>query len=339
MSVGVDIGSKTIKAVELSKDGENYSLKAAGVVGYSGPYIEGVATDTELASLANAVKKLFSDARISGRQVAIALPESQVFTREIKFPMLTDSEIASAVKWEAEQYIPIPLTEAIVQHQILERKENATPPEVTVLLVAAPRTLVEKYTKIVSLAGLVPTFVETELMALVRSLGIEGKTVLVLDFGAKSTDIAIAKGTALVFSRSIPTAGEAFTRAVAQTLGVSATQAEEYKKAYGLSSTQLEAKIKGAIDPIFRIVTDEIKKAIHFYQSESGGEVPVSVILSGGTSGLPEAIPLLTKLLGIEVIIGNPFAKVRMEPEMAKSLAPYAPLYSIAVGLAMREEE
>jgi type IV pilus assembly protein PilM len=213
-----------------------------------------------------------------------------------------------------------------------------SPPIVSVLLIAAPRNITEKYVKLISMAGLNVVAVETELMSLVRALAPEGKTALLVDFGAKSTDIAIAKNGMLSFSRSIPIAGEAFTRAIAQGLGIELAQAEEYKKAYGLSGNMLEGKIRSALSPIFRIVADEIKKAIHFYQSEDKEESPTSVILSGGSSGMPEVISFLSKLINIEVMPGNPFSKIRLDSEAAKTLAPYAPLYSIAVGLAERGE-
>lgn len=337
MSVGLDIGSKTIKIVELAKDSGGFKLRGSGVIGYSGNPPEHAQDEKELASLAGAIKKLHREANISSREVAVALPEPQVFTRAIKFPPLNDQEVASAVKWEAEQYIPIPISEAIVQHQILERRESSTPPEVLVLLVAAPKALVEKYIRVIEMAGLNAVAIETELMALVRSLAPPDQTVLIVDFGARSTDIAIAKNGQLSFTRSIPTAGEAFTRAVAQSLGVQLAQAEEYKRAYGFSESQLEGKIKGALDPVFAIVNEEIKKAIHFYQADEKGETPRSVMVSGGSSGLPEMIGAMTRSLNLEVVIGNPFAKVVVAPEVAKAVAPYAPLYPIAVGLAMRK--
>jgi|WetSurSiteA1Bulk_404760.scaffolds.fasta_scaffold00731_5 type IV pilus assembly protein PilM len=338
MSIGIDIGSKTIKIVELAKEGQGYALKASGVVGYTGVSPDKFVDDKEAIALAEVIKKLHKEARISGNEVNVSLPEQLVFTRTIKFPLLTDQEIAQAVKWEAEQYIPIPINEAIVQHQIIEKRENASPPEVVVLLVAAPKEIVEKYIKVLQMAGLNPVGVETELMALSRALAPVNATSLILDFGARSTDIAIAKKGQLVFSRSIPTAGDAFTRAVAQSLGVEYQRAEEYKKAYGMAGGQLEGKIKIALDPIFRMVIDEVKKAIHFYQTEEKGEMPSSIILSGGTSGMPEAISLFTQNINIETVLGNPFARIAMDPQVAKTLAAYAPLYSIAVGLALRGE-
>lgn len=335
--VGLDIGTKTIKIVEVEKSGGGYDLLATGVVALSGTLPDKIEDEKEIAGISQIIKKLHKEAGISSRDCAISLPEQQVFTRTIHFPLLTDSEITSAIKWEAEQYIPIPVSEAIIQHLILERNEKSVPPGVTVLLVAAPRSVVEKYVKIVQLANLNPVIVETELMALSRSLAPSDKTVLLIDFGANSTDIAIARNGLLSFSRSIPIAGEAFTRAVSQNLGVSSMQAEEYKKTYGLARAQLEGKIKGALDPILRMVVDEVVKAIHFYQSEEKGDIPGAVIISGGTSGMPEIISTISGLLGMEVVIGNPFSKLAVSPDVAKKLSPYAPLYAVAVGLAMHE--
>ncbi len=336
--IGIDIGSKTIKMVEIVKEGESYKLRGSGIVGYQGATPEHAKDEKELLALADIIRKLHREANISSKEAAVSLPEPSVYTRTIKFPPLTDQEIASAVKWEAEQYIPIPVNEAIIQHSIIERKENVSPPEVAVLLVAAPRNIVEAYVRAVQMAGLTVAAVETELIALARALSPDGQTIMLVDFGARSTDIAIVKNGQLSFTRTIPTAGEAFTRAVSQSLGVELSQAEEYKRTYGMSPSQLEGKIKGALDPVFRMVVDEMKKAIHFYQSEEKGEAPKSVILAGGTAGMPEAISVLTKLMGIEVVIGNPFIKIGVDPTVLKQLIPYAPLYSIAVGLAMRGE-
>ncbi len=335
--VGIDIGSKTIKVVELEKEGSGFNLLASGIVGYQSQPITKIEDEKEFAAIGQILRKLHNEAGVTGKEVNISVPESQVFTRTIKFPLLTDAEIASAVKWESEQYIPIPINEAIIQHTILERNEKSSPPEVLVLLIAAPRIVVEKYVRVAAAAGLNVTSVETELVALTRALAPTDKTVLLVELGASSTNIAISKAGLLSFSRSIPIAGEAFTRAVSQSLGVNAQQAEEYKKTYGLESSQLEGKVKGALDPVLRMVVDEIKKAIHYYQTEEKGEAPGSIIISGGTSGLPDIISMLTGALGVEVLVANPFSHVALDAETAKKLAPFSPLYSVAVGLAERE--
>ena len=335
--VGIDIGTKTIKVVELENEGSSYSLLASGVVGYSGTTIDKITDEKELVSIAQIVKKLCAETKISSKEVVISIPEPLAFTRTIKFPPLTDSEIASAIKWEAEQYIPIPVSEAIIQHSILKRSGSPTDGGVIVLLVAAPRVIVEKYVKVIQLAGLTPIAVETELIALSRSLAPLDKTVLMADLGGTSTNLAIADKGLLSFSRSLPIAGDAFTRAVSQSLSITPQQAEEYKKTYGLSSSQLEGKIKGALDSVVRLVVDEIKKAVNFYLTQEKGQNPTTLIISGGSSGMPQIMSALSNMIGMEVLVGNPFSRIKVDPAFAQKLAPYAPLYSVAVGLAMHE--
>ena len=337
MSVGLDIGSKTIKIVELGREKEKFRLISSGIIGYKGKPPEEVKEDKDLVLLAESIKKLHKEAKISSKDVVLSLPETQVYSRIVKFPLLTDSEIASAVKWEAEQYIPIPLDDAIIRHQIIERREDKTPPEALVLLMAVPKDLVESYVKVCHDAGLSPIALETDLIALSRSLAPDDTTCVLVDFGSKATNIAITKDKTLRFSRSISTDGDAFTRAVSQYLGIELRQAEEYKKAYGMSSQRLEGRIKKALDPVLHLISDEIRKAMHFYQTDEGGESPTSVILSGGTSGMPNLVSVMTSILGLEVIVGNPFYNVLIDSEILSSTKNYAPFYSVAVGLAMRE--
>lgn len=334
--VGLDIGSKTIKIVELEKTRDSYKLKASGIIGYKSSTPEHLADDKELAVLSDVIRKLHKEAKIVGREVVASIPETQVYTRMIRLPMLTDSEISSAIKWEAEQYIPFPVEEAVIDYQIIDRKENATPPQVYVLLIAAPKVLVNRYVKLIQMSKLDLIAVETELMAISRSICPVDQTVLVADFGARSTNIAIVKNSALMMSRSIPTAGDALTRAVAQGLGIEAQQAEEYKKTYGLAEQNLDGKIKSILYPILRMVSDEIKKAVHYFQSEAESEQPKSIILTGGSAGMPEVASIMTELLGIEVLIGNPFTKIQIDPVVVKQLANFSPYYSVSVGLAMR---
>ena len=338
MSVGLDIGSETIKVVEITKDGKINKLSGSGIIKFAGNAVQTIIGEIGKEKVSESIKKLHNEAGISIKEVGIALPESMVFTRTIKFPYLTDQEIASAVKWEAEQYIPIPVADAIISHSILERKETGVSPGVSVLLVASPKDLVEKYISVVGEAGLTVAFVETDLIALSRVFAPQDKVILVVDLGASSSDIAIVNRGQLAFSHSIPVAGTTFTRAISKGVGIETAQAEEYKKTYGASKAQLEGKIKTVLDPVFRIVVDEIKKAIHFYQSEEKGEAPASIVLSGGSSVMPEIASTLTTLLGLEVVVGNPFTNITLDNEAAKTMSAYTPLYSIAVGLALREQ-
>lgn len=334
--VGIDIGSKSIKIIELTKSGNSWQMKSSGAVGYTGNSPDKTTDDKELEAVADILKKIIVQIGTTSKDVNLALPESLVFTRVIKFPLLSEEEISAAVKWEAEQYIPIPVSEAVVQYSLLEKNEKTQ--QTSVLLVAAPKNIVEKYVKVIRLAGLTPVSAETELTALARSLSPDTGVSMLLDLGSSATDMSVIKDGKVVFTRSIPVAGDAFTRSVAQGLGINPQQAEEYKKTYGLDPNQLEGKVKSALEPVFKMVVDEIKKAIHFYQSDDKGEAPTSVVITGGASIMPGIVPYLTENLGIETVVGDPFSKISLDPETLKSLAPYSSIYGTAIGLAMRED-
>lgn len=334
--IGIDIGSKSIKIVELLKSGNSYSLKSSGAVGFTGISPDRIIEEKDFIALSEIIKKLVKQIGVYSKEVNLSIPESIVFTRIVKFPLLSDEEVDAAVKWEAEQYIPIPVAEAVIQYTILGKDQTAQ--QTSVLLVASPKAVVEKYIKVLRLSGLTPIIAETELTALSRSLLADKGTSLLLDLGASATDMAIVKDKNILFTRSIPVAGEAFTRAVAQGLGITPAQSEEYKKTYGLSDNQLEGKVKAALLPVMKMVTDEIKKAINFFQTEEKGEAPTSIVITGGASAMPEIVPFLTTSLGIETIVGRSFSKVSLDADSMKNLAPYENIYGTAVGLAMRDE-
>lgn len=338
MAFGLDIGSHSIKAVQLTKTGNSYSLFAAGITSSPAPGMESE-NEKDLSAVAEAVKKLLGDTKIQDRRVNLSLPEAKVFTRLVTLPPLTDEEVASAISWQAEPYIPIPINEASIDYQIVARRESQgpnSPGGVDVLLVAAPKTLIQKHLKVANLAGLTVAFVETELLALTRSLAPQKGTALILDLGATSSDLAVVRNKQLLLSRSIATAGNALTRAVSAGLAIRAQQAEEYKKSYGLDVGQAEGRVRQTLEPTFKIIVDEMKKAIQHYQTELKGQDAVTtVILSGGTTGMPEIVTYLTENLGIESIIGNPFAGLGGAERASKQFASYAPLYGVSVGLAM----
>lgn len=332
--LGIDIGTSSIKVVDLARDGKAWRLIAAGIVPTPAPGIINATGEKDLVAIADQIKKLLHDAKISDRNVIFALPESNVYTRIVSFPPLTDAEVGSAVGWQIEGYIPISKKDAVYDHQIVQRTEKG----VEVLIIAVPRVFVMKYMKVAQLAGLKELSIETELLSLSRSIVPPGKRCVVIDFGATSTDIAIVVNGQVKLSRSISTAGQALTRAVAQGIGVESRQAEEYKKTYGLTDESLEGKVKDALDPVISVVVDEIKKALGFWREEHPDVGIEMVIVSGGTSILPSFTPKLTQAISLEVTIGNPFANIKMDPQNAKNISPVAPLYAIAVGLAMWEK-
>lgn len=335
---GLDIGSHALKVAQAEKSGDKYRLVALGIApAPAGGILSEAARD--LTSLSEGIKKLRADAKITTNNVAVALPEDKVFTRIIETPPLTEDELASAIKWEAEQYIPIPLTEVSIDYQIVSKPDKGKDKKMEVLLVAAPKQLIEKHLRVLENAGLRAVSLETEIIAIARSVAPpDSSPTLVVDLGARATDMAIVDSGQIVFTRSIGTAGEALTRAVASQLKLEPAQAEEYKKAYGVDPAQLEGKVKGAIGPIIDVVVKEMEKALEFYRSKHAENPVKRVVLTGGTAGLPEVVSLIAQKLGIEVQLADPFARLEKEEEIiAKLPEGAAPLYAIAIGLALKE--
>ncbi|MBI5449696.1 type IV pilus assembly protein PilM [Candidatus Gottesmanbacteria bacterium] len=336
-AVGLDIGSHSIKLVELVKDKTSITVRAAGM-SPTPPKSLTSAIAADMEALAIAVKKLCSDAGVSTKEVSIALPESQVFTRVIEVPQLSSRELSSAIQWEAEQYIPLPLEQVNVDFTVLRESKETGTDKMEVLLVAAPKALLEKYLHILELAGLDAVGAETEIIAASRALVRTVPTVhtvMVVSLGAQTTDLAILRSGVIAFTRSISAGGEALSRAVAQGLDFNLSQAEEFKKTYGVERDKLEGKIVAATKPVLDMIVAEMTRAKSFYEGKYPNERIETVLLSGGTARLPGMVVFVAEVMGVEAQLANPWAGIRKDPRFA-ALDPEGTVFSVAVGLALR---
>lgn len=337
---GLDIGSTSIKIIQLAGISQGFRLLAAGIVP-TPP--KGLASEAEVdqEALALTIKKLTQDAKVSTKFVITSLPEAQIFTRVLEMPALSDRELASAIQWEAEQVVPLPLEDVSLDFQVLSRpKKPDRASKMEILLVAAPKILIEKYLKILGMAGLTPLWLETETLAISRALSFEDPlfpTSLFIHLGSQTTDLTVIRGKIIAFTRSIPTGGKALARAVAQSLGLEESQAEEYKRAYGFEEEKLEGKILAAIKPVFNAVLEEIKRSMAFYQEKNPQEPLKRVVLVGGAAKLPGITAYLAQELGLEVQVGNPWQKIQKDEKLTSELEESGPIFTTAVGLAMKE--
>lgn len=335
--LGLDIGSHTIKLVELGWDKSEAILLAAGNMPTPPKALSStVAADHE--ALAIAIKQLLKDTGAKSRSVNIALPESQVFTRVIEVPQLSKRELTSAIRWEAEQYIPLPLDQVNIDFTVLRDSTQTGTNLMEVLLVAGPKSLLEKYVTILELAGLTVLGVETEIIATSRALirSVSGvKTVMIAAMGAQTTDLAILHDGVLAFTRSISAGGEALSRALSQGLGFEQSQAEEFKKMYGLEADKLEGKILATVKPIMDTIVGEMKRATAFYQEKYKEERIGTILLSGGTARLPGMVSYIANNLGAETQLANPWIGIHKDARFGV-LDALGTTFSVAVGLALR---
>lgn len=333
---GLDIGTHSVKAVQLGGSTERPSFVAAGQIASPVNALNPTAEEDQ-KKVAEVIKALHREAHISTDKVVTALPESQIFTRVVEMVPLSENEIRNAIQYEAEQYVPVPIKEVKLDWQVLPHPEKSEKMEV--LLVAAPIVLIENYLKILKSCGLVPIALETETTAVVRSLvqRVAGNpTTMVVSIGASTTDLSIVSANQISFTRSIATGGAALARGVAQDLGFELDQATEYMKTYGLDASQLEGKVMQAIKPIFDVIVNEIKRALAYYSSKHPSSIVKRVVLAGGTAKLPGLVVYLAEVLGMEVQLGNPWEGIALPSSVSQKLTEEAVSYSVAVGLSLK---
>lgn len=337
---GLDIGSSSLKLVELRGDrNKTRSLQLFAASQLSRTVDIPTASDEDLKDLATVVKEFVDSYLLLSKKVVVALPESQIFTRVVNFPKMTEKELSGAIPFEAQQYVPIPLSEVSLDYQIIESL-SSTDNQMEVLIIAAPKTLVVKYLKVLKDASLEVIGLETETIAVARSLISDPRipTTLIVNIGALTTDLSVVSAQAVRFTRSIATGGTALARAISQTLGFDLAQSEEYKKTYGFDATQLEGKVMQAIKPIFDVVVDEIKRSTAYYNTRHKDDNVKRIVICGGTASIPGTVVYLASSLDLEVELGNPWSRIGVPSKFSKKeLEENGPSFAVAVGLALKE--
>ena len=339
MHFGLDIGNYSIKVIQAQPKGEFFSLQRWGEAATPVP-INSLDKKT-IVFLADAVKKLTSEVKISVPNVVLSLSESSVYTQVIQLPLMSETELASAIEYEAEQYIPLPLEKVQLEYFVLNSQPKGLGDDkIDVLLIGAQKKAIDDLLEVVDLAGFTPKAVETEILAAVRCLAIYPDVSLLVNIGKDSTELAIIKGTDLVFVYSLGVGGETFTRAVAQNLSLPIRQAEEYKNNYGLDPSVLEGKVAKSMISVFDQVTAKIQKTINFYSEKNGNTQTVNrIVLSGGAVLMPGISAYLANKTGLETVLGNPFARFIDNNKFSPELLKVASRFSAAAGLAIRQEK
>jgi type IV pilus assembly protein PilM len=338
--VGLNLGAHSIRAAELEESRGKITLRNYG--SYKNPKLNlDSQSQDELKTYSAAIKDFFSQTGFTTPNTIVAIPESEVFTRVIKVPRMSDKELASSIEYEAEQYIPLSLKEVSFDFQIIDT-DILDKDKMNVLLVAAKHTVLEKYVDIVKNAGLVPKGMEPETLAVTRVLGDSEErpsASVIVNFNTHSTGIIISYRGNVRFTRSVSIGGEALTRAVAQSLNLEFVQAEEYKETYGLDSAQADGRVYNAMKPVFDNILSEIKRSTVFYTTHNPSVIINRVILSGGTALMPGLLFYVANNLDMEVELANPWRNVLFSPKLVsqkEALMDSAPLYVTSVGLALK---
>lgn len=266
----------------------------------------------------------------------VSLPESKSFVRVVQIPIMSETEAESAVPYEAESFIPLPIDQVYLDWQ----KIGETGEKMDILMVASPKEFVEKYLTILQRAGITPLALEVESQSCHRALIASGskETSLILDAAAIRSSLLMIEQGNLQFTSTIPIGGSAFTESIARSLGVSSAKAEEIKRKVGLSNTAEYPNIKTSLLPVLNNLTAEVKNILKFHGEHSEKQVE-RVILCGAGSRLKNLQEFLAPQLaeaGVnKVEIGNPWQNVEGLKTVPMD-ASGALGFVAAIGLAMR---
>ncbi len=335
---GLDIGTTAIRLVQLGGGGATRSLVKYAYVPIDGK-ISLSDSKADQQKLAAAVKQLVTQSKVTTKNVAVGIPSNRVFTTVVDIERLSDAELAKSIRLQADSLIPTPLSESKMDWaNIGDSPVDKTKSEV--LLTSVTNDFVENRLDMLESIGLNVIAFEPDNLAITRALlsGTDTVPEMVLDIGNKSTDLVISMNGAPRLTRSIPTGTEAIIRSAEQNLNVDEKQAEQFVFKFGLSRDKLDGQIYQAIIGTVEILVGEIDKSIKFFQTRYPDTKLDRIVVTGGASTLPSFPLHLANKFGVNVEIGNAWRNVAFAPEMQNDLLSISNHFSVAVGLAERNE-
>jgi len=362
--LGVDMGSSSVKIVELGDDKGTPWLKNYGFA-EKPKNKAGSEKDTD-QEMADMIKAIIKKANFSTKNVVAALHNFDVFTSIISLPNVKQEEMEGIVKTEARKFVPIPLQDVILDWKVLanpadsagaddkkkkkskknkEKQESSeNNQDVDVLLTAAPRKLVAKYLNIFEKCDLNLLSLETESFAFIRALLDTNDmfSAMILDIGAVATDIIIVEAQTPVVIRTVDIGGASVTNAVAHNLDVDLKRAEQFKRDVGLTDkdkqevdSNQQSSLREIIESAFSPIINEINYSIDLYKSR--GSSIDKIILSGGSAYLAGLDQFLKKTFNLPVYIGDPWHKIEYPVVLEENIKAMGPMFSVCIGLSLKE--
>jgi len=353
-SLGIDIGTSSIKLVELSafrerKKLENYGEIKAEVL-YQKPFRTFEKNTLLLSSrdIARALLAVMEEAKIKTRKTVFSIPDFSSFFTNFELPPMSKEELPQAVTYEARRHIPLPLGEVTIDWEVIEdRRPLNQKKNLKILLVAVPNEVINQYREIARFSNLELIALEAEVFGLARVLIPEDEKRIIglVDIGAQTTTCSLIEKRVLKKSHSFDTSGDDLTEQVAKSLSIDYKTAEDLKEKYGLQEIPLprtmtafqeeSRSLREILLPLVDVMLKEIENIVkNFYQLERK-EVE-KFIIAGGTALIPGLKEYFQDFLKKEVEIADPFSKIFYPPILEKEIKKMGPSYTIAIGMALR---
>ena len=340
--VGLDVGSSSIKAVELKRKSGTIEVAHLGLEALA-PDIVVDSMIVDSGTVSSAIAKLFTDTEIKAKDVATAVSGHSVIVKKISLPSMSDAELAETIQKEAAQHIPFDLADVSLDYQILSDEVGAA--NMDVLLVAVKKDKILNYTNVLSMAGKTPKIVDIDALALQNCYEYNyepapGQVVALLNLGASVMNINIVKGTTPLFPRDVSVGGHQYTDSLQKELDLSFDDAEALKLGRKVGTVHDDAKAP-ILQQVTEIIVLEIQKTFDFFRASAAGEHIEKIYLAGGSAKVPGLVEALRQEFSMPVELFNPFQKVLAPPEgaAAQLVEENAGQLAVAVGLALRSFE
>lgn len=338
--VGLDIGSRVLKASEIVETKSGHRLQHFGMLDIAyGAIEEGVIKDAD--EIAASIRKLFNENSFKTQNVAISIGGYSVIVKKISVQTMMEEQLQGVINSEAEQYIPFDISEVNLDYQILGENEN-NPNQMDVLLVAAKKEVVDSYVNLIQMAGLNPCIIDIDAFVLQNifelNYALEDENTALIDIGASKTSLNILKGNSSLFMRDVTLGCGMINKKIVSLIDCSYEEAEQLK--YGDQSDRISPDdVKEIILSVVDDWCDEIRPALDFFYSAYPDSKIKRIMLSGGGSYIKEFRELLAIETSSEVEIINPFKNIQINKKSfdISYLERIAPQAAISMGLAIRK--
>lgn len=332
----LDIGTDAVRVVQMSGTDKGWSLDHYAIVPVD---IKISASDApeDQHRLSEVIATAVSQSGVRTRNVVVGLPSSKTFATVVDMPDMSMDELASTIKYQAEQYIPMSLDEVKLDWALLGKSPNDQTKN-EVLLVSVPNNFSESRLDLIEGIGLNVIAVEPDSIALTRSLLTQGATDarMIVEVGDFATDIIVAYGDAPRLIRSIPNGMQTLVKTASQNLNIQPDQATQFILKFGLDPTKLEGQIYRALETTLDQFVVEITKSAKFFQTRYPS-VPIgALVMSNYGATVPNLAEYFAEKINLRAERGNPWQRVRVSTSDQAKLQPLSAQFGVAIGLAQR---
>jgi type IV pilus assembly protein PilM len=339
--VGLDLGSNSIKLVELKQKGKSYELVSFGIQPLPPEAIvEGAIMDS--SAVAEAIDQLFVNNNVKRTEVATSVSGGSVIVKKISLPAMSEDELAESIRWEAEQYIPFPIDEVNLDHKIL-KGSAAEGGMMDIILVAVKKDMIGFYSNVITQAGKRAMVVDVDAFAVQNAFELNYKgdvqpneVIALINIGASLINMNIIQGEISLFTRDISTGGNLYTETIQRELNLSREHAENIKRgvaAEGVDPSAANSIIQGVTEDL----AVDVQRTFDFFKATSTEERIDRIFLAGGSAKIPGLRQYFQEKFNASTELLNPFKNIKLGNIDADYLQEVAPIATVAVGLALRK--